>query len=334
MSNGHSNLTAESSATLFIDPTSPQIHQAAAFGNVDELERELAIGWHVDMTDNYGRTALHHAALNGNLEACTVLINRGARLDARARDGKTPFNYAAQNCKADALRLLDTTARRARNMNREGAKKDGPMRERAFTVDEDVSSPMSADPFSKPISGRAVSSSSGHSRHLPANETPAANSYRKPLSPTTSTILHDHTPPQHGPDTDGPSQLQSPDGVGVARREGRPTVGLTSGMYILNDRLIKEARDRNGKSRKSPGSSELPQHEDLYVPSPPGLQASPNTYLPKSVQSRASSSSLRNRVTWRDEFGRKAEVGRKAEGVGDEGEDRAGVQLEANEALL
>jgi hypothetical protein len=79
---------------LYVDPTAPLMHQAAAFGeclrhgvcrndvesqrnvvslhshpcatgNVKDVENELAVGWHVDMTDNYGRTALHHAALNG-----------------------------------------------------------------------------------------------------------------------------------------------------------------------------------------------------------------------------------------------------------------------------
>ena len=34
------------SNTLFIDPTSPLIHQAAAFGNVQDVETELDIGWH------------------------------------------------------------------------------------------------------------------------------------------------------------------------------------------------------------------------------------------------------------------------------------------------
>jgi ankyrin repeat protein len=82
-SGSSSTLGGESNEVLFVDPTSPLIHQAAAFGNVEDLAHELAVGWHVDMTDNYGRTALHHAALNGNLDACSFLIDRGARLDAR-----------------------------------------------------------------------------------------------------------------------------------------------------------------------------------------------------------------------------------------------------------
>jgi len=29
-----------------VDPTSPAIHQAAAFGNVQEVAAELDVGWH------------------------------------------------------------------------------------------------------------------------------------------------------------------------------------------------------------------------------------------------------------------------------------------------
>mmetsp|Transcript_2914 Transcript_2914/g.9818 ORF Transcript_2914/g.9818 Transcript_2914/m.9818 type:complete len:269 (-) Transcript_2914:275-1081(-) len=97
--------------TVLIDPTSPSMHQASAFGDIERIQFELDNGWHVDMTDSYGRTALHHAALNGNSEACRFLVDNGARLDARARDGKTPFNYAAENCKADTLRYLDLCAK-------------------------------------------------------------------------------------------------------------------------------------------------------------------------------------------------------------------------------
>jgi len=106
----------EVSVSVLVDPTSPSIHQASAFGDIDTILMELDRGWHVDMTDKHGRTALHHAALNGNSHVAKLLIDRGARLDARAWDGKTPFNYAAENCKAETLRYLHFRAQERKKL--------------------------------------------------------------------------------------------------------------------------------------------------------------------------------------------------------------------------
>ena len=306
---GNGPLGADSNEVLFVDPTSPQIHQAAAFGNVEDLEHELAVGWHVDMTDNYGRTALHHAALNGNLDACSLLMDRGARLDARARDGKTPFNYAAQNCKAEALRLLHMTARRTRATNREANTKDGQtsssQRERAFAAGAPVADHGNAPtPATPPASGGR----SEHSRKPPPSDTQADDPHDRALTSTTASSLHAHAPHLGGSKT-----TQAHEGVG-ADGSSPTDVGLTGDKYLLNERLIRQVQQQHAtpktpQSRKtpSPGKTVRGASGNIWLPSPAGLQASPSpdgsgqASLPNGL-----SLSLPNRVTWRDEMDAKA----------------------------
>eukprot|EP00292_Cryptomonas_paramecium_P016031 CAMPEP_0113671272 /NCGR_PEP_ID=MMETSP0038_2-20120614/5614_1 /TAXON_ID=2898 /ORGANISM="Cryptomonas paramecium" /LENGTH=214 /DNA_ID=CAMNT_0000587409 /DNA_START=147 /DNA_END=788 /DNA_ORIENTATION=- /assembly_acc=CAM_ASM_000170 len=99
-----------SSKPVLMDPSSPLLHQACANDDVGDVRQQLALGWHVDSPDSFGRSPLHHAALNGSMAAAKVLIEHGARLDIRSLDGRTPFNYAAENLKVEMLQYLSQCA--------------------------------------------------------------------------------------------------------------------------------------------------------------------------------------------------------------------------------
>ena len=73
----------------------PPLHQSAATGDLQSVERQLSTGIDIDVSDEYGRAAIHLAAINGRAELVSHLINKGANLSIADRAGWTPLHYAA-----------------------------------------------------------------------------------------------------------------------------------------------------------------------------------------------------------------------------------------------
>jgi len=215
----------------------------------------------------------------------------------QARDGKTPFNYAAQNCKAEALRLLNTTARRTRAANREATTKDGhpsSQRQRAFATGTPVD-----DHCASPIPATLPATSGGRSDRDSqplSSGTQAAQRHGRTLTSTTASSLHAHAP-QLG---ESAGLRAEQEGWG-ADGSGPTNVGLKTDRYLLNERLIREARQHAMPQNASPDQTVRGGMGDICLPSPAGLQASPNGSGQPPLRTGLSLSPP-NRVTWRDEI--------------------------------
>ncbi|KAJ9508528.1 hypothetical protein QJQ45_012063 [Haematococcus lacustris] len=88
----------------------PLVMLALARDNkVEEIERLVASGVPVDISNQMGQTALHIAALWGNLEAAAALLRLGTPANIRNTRGSTPLHFAAsakRNCREMCELLL------------------------------------------------------------------------------------------------------------------------------------------------------------------------------------------------------------------------------------
>ncbi|MBR1978491.1 MAG: ankyrin repeat domain-containing protein [Akkermansia sp.] len=83
---------------------------AAARGEAD-LQKLIAGGHNVNMTDDDGETPLMRAAERGNLRAVDALIKAGANVNAKDEDGNTALMDAADEGHNDVvLRLIQAGA--------------------------------------------------------------------------------------------------------------------------------------------------------------------------------------------------------------------------------
>lgn len=82
------------------------VHDFARKGQVDALERVLAIGVDVNMRDRRGYTPLHFAVLCGHEAAAALLLESGADAETRNERGESPLFTAASNRDLPLLRLL------------------------------------------------------------------------------------------------------------------------------------------------------------------------------------------------------------------------------------
>jgi len=72
------------------------LRDAARFGEMEEVERILALGVDVDAADEVGKTAAHMAAANGHDAVLRALAPAGAR-HLPNTSGNTPLHWAVSN---------------------------------------------------------------------------------------------------------------------------------------------------------------------------------------------------------------------------------------------
>src|SRR5438067_12949476 len=67
------------------------LHQAAVYGNLDDVKQMIATGEDVNATDKQGYTPLHMASQMGYADVAKVLLDAGAIVDAKDAWGNTPL---------------------------------------------------------------------------------------------------------------------------------------------------------------------------------------------------------------------------------------------------
>ena len=100
----------------------PPMHQAAYFGEINEVRDLLSKGADVNHKDLAKFTAMHCAVLGRNKEIVQLLIDRGADLEARSCGDTTPLFFACRGGYLDIVKLLldngaDVNGRGWRKMN-------------------------------------------------------------------------------------------------------------------------------------------------------------------------------------------------------------------------
>ena len=90
------------------------IHEAAASGDKDAVERFLAEGASVNARGEMGLTPLHIAAWHGHSEVVELLLERGADLEAVDKTGMTALHWGAAY---GALETVKTLVAKGANVN-------------------------------------------------------------------------------------------------------------------------------------------------------------------------------------------------------------------------
>ena len=71
------------------------LFEAAAEGNLAEVQRLLSEGADVNAPDPSGATPLHAAVYGRHKDVIRLLVNEGADVNARDNDGDSPADFAA-----------------------------------------------------------------------------------------------------------------------------------------------------------------------------------------------------------------------------------------------
>lgn len=79
---------------------------AAWEGDTETVDRLLQDGMPVNMSNDYGCTALHSAALQNRIAVANRLMRAGADVNIQKYDGNTPLHLAAEFKSPDVARLL------------------------------------------------------------------------------------------------------------------------------------------------------------------------------------------------------------------------------------
>uniref|UniRef100_A0A5S6QET1 ANK_REP_REGION domain-containing protein n=1 Tax=Trichuris muris TaxID=70415 RepID=A0A5S6QET1_TRIMR len=82
------------------------VHKAAMSNNMEECQRLLDCGAHVNPVDHYGWTPLHEACNHGHYEIGELLIQRGADINRKSKSGTTPLMDAVNNNHVNVIQLL------------------------------------------------------------------------------------------------------------------------------------------------------------------------------------------------------------------------------------
>lgn len=84
------------------------MHKAAQHGNVEDLQRLIKNGAHINSTCDDGGTPLHYAVFNGHVECVKILLSEKDILVNvyTKRCGSTPLHFAARNNYLEIVQLL------------------------------------------------------------------------------------------------------------------------------------------------------------------------------------------------------------------------------------
>lgn len=83
-----------------------QLHDAAAKGDLDTVQRLIEAGADVNAQDGKGRTALHHAANSNNADMIQLLAQQGADPTILDHTNSTPLDQADKNGMWNAYKAL------------------------------------------------------------------------------------------------------------------------------------------------------------------------------------------------------------------------------------
>ncbi|MEL7424219.1 MAG: ankyrin repeat domain-containing protein [Bacteroidota bacterium] len=82
------------------------IHEAIFFGNLKQLEANIAAGTDLNQKDQFGSAPLHVAATFDKAEVALRLIEAGADLNVLNGEGSTPLHLAAFFCRTEITEAL------------------------------------------------------------------------------------------------------------------------------------------------------------------------------------------------------------------------------------
>jgi uncharacterized protein len=82
------------------------LHWAVHHGDVDVVERLIAAGARVDVTNDYGASPLSEAAVTGSAAIFAALLGGGANADAANAEGQTALMVVARSSNVDAAKVL------------------------------------------------------------------------------------------------------------------------------------------------------------------------------------------------------------------------------------
>lgn len=102
------------------DMSEPQLHAAAADGDVATIRKLLAAGAKIDARDSKGRTALLVATHHNNIAAATALIEAGADVNAKDNINDSPYLYAGARGHLEILKLTLAHGADLKSTNRYG----------------------------------------------------------------------------------------------------------------------------------------------------------------------------------------------------------------------
>jgi len=97
------------------------IHEAAAAGDSDAVERFLAEGVDVNVRGEMGLTPLHVAARNGHAGVVELLLERGADLEATDKGHMTALYWAATCGSLETVKMLVAKGANVNAKNKHGA---------------------------------------------------------------------------------------------------------------------------------------------------------------------------------------------------------------------
>jgi len=100
-------------------PETAELFQAIRAGESAEVQRLLATGAQLDVSDDYG-TPLHHAARAGETEIVELLLQAGADVRATNMYGGTPLIPACERAHLDTVRVLIAAGSPLDHVNRLG----------------------------------------------------------------------------------------------------------------------------------------------------------------------------------------------------------------------
>jgi beta-lactamase regulating signal transducer with metallopeptidase domain len=82
------------------------LHQAAAYGDIEQVKSLVSKGADLSVKDEDGNTALHHAVINGHKEIVRFLHAKDADVNEGRKNGFTPLGDAARNGYKDIVETL------------------------------------------------------------------------------------------------------------------------------------------------------------------------------------------------------------------------------------
>ena len=100
------NSKAQTENTAAPEPPKTTIHEAAFYGDVDEMKLHIAAGADLNAKDAYGSTPLGIVSTFNKPAVAKLLVDAGADVNALSADGSTPLHIAAFYCRKEIVEML------------------------------------------------------------------------------------------------------------------------------------------------------------------------------------------------------------------------------------